>query len=170
MSFRGTEKPHLPGEPEACCNTFPFRVFRVFRGFNCFFSVNRSYVATDFLGHGIGQPKHHEPYGQTHSTHQPRIPSGPASGGRTQLGIGGHPSRARQRMPFGPGGIQNPSALRSTWSASGPRPQRARQPKVVGVCQRSLGASRAEIGDRSRSPRIAARGTAQTSTALPGSG
>ena len=36
------------------------------------------YVATDFLGHGIGQPKHHEPYGQSHSTHQPRNPSGPA--------------------------------------------------------------------------------------------
>ena len=38
------------------------------------------YAATDFLGHGIGQPKHHEPCVQSQSPPQPRNPSGPASG------------------------------------------------------------------------------------------
>ena len=36
------------------------------------------YIATDFLGHGIGQPKHHEPCVQYQPAHQPRNPSGPA--------------------------------------------------------------------------------------------
>ena len=44
MSFRAAVKSHLPGEPGDCCNALPFRVFRVFRGFNCFFRLNDRYA------------------------------------------------------------------------------------------------------------------------------
>jgi len=39
------------------------------------------YAATEFFGHGIGQPKHHEPCAQYQHPHITRIPSGPACGG-----------------------------------------------------------------------------------------
>ena len=40
-----------------------------------------NYAATEFFGHGIGQPKHHEPCAQYQHPHITRIPSGPACGG-----------------------------------------------------------------------------------------
>ena len=41
----------------------------------------KKYAATEFFGHGIGQPKHHEPCAQYQHPHITRIPSGPACGG-----------------------------------------------------------------------------------------
>ena len=43
--------------------------------------LQKFYAATEFFGHGIGQPKHHEPCAQYQHPHITRIPSGPACGG-----------------------------------------------------------------------------------------
>ena len=44
-------------------------------------NANFQYAATEFLGHGIGQPKHDEPCVQSQPVPQPPNPSGPACGG-----------------------------------------------------------------------------------------
>ena len=40
MCFYEIAKPHPPGQPRACDNAFSFRVFSVFRGFNCFSQIH----------------------------------------------------------------------------------------------------------------------------------